>query len=1062
MWCTLRIIRDFILLGALIAPGFAVADGELVRVDDLLAANLRLADTEDPNLRKVYIVQLRTPSAAEAFSKGPGALQKSVSGTGNRAHFDKSNSLVQSYAAKIAAEQESVLERAGTGAEKIYSYRYGMNGFAVRMSPALADKLEGMPEVLRVWEDEIRPLATNFSPNYLELFDRDTGLRGPRGLDGENIVIAFIDSGVYPEHPSLTDRKEADRPRACRSGWGENTLLGRWLCRRYRRAEDRIVFDPPETWNGTCQSGEQFEPTACNNKLIGARWFVDGADASGAIDDGEFRSARDVDGHGTHTATIAAGNRVDASIYGTRIGTVQGMAPRARVAVYKACWLRPGDQRASCNTSDLASAIDAAVADGVDIINYSVGSSLDRISAPDDVALLAATKAGVLAVVAAGNEGPNLGTVGSPAGGPWVITAAASSRDGETSLEAMQINAPASIAGKYAVREASFTPPLADSDPIEASLVLADDNDNTLEGGGAGTTSDACEALINDEDLVGNVALIQRGGCDFDIKVANAEDAGAIAVVVYNIAGDPIVMNGTSGLSDIPALMVGQADGDTIIAELDAGNVVTVVLDKSLLLTEAETGNVMATFSARGPGPVQDILKPDLTAPGVNILAGFTPDAANRTPNETFGYLSGTSMSTPHVAGVAALLMQGHPEWSPAAIKSALMTTAHQSLTQTDGETQANPFDFGAGHIAPNKAFDPGLVYEASDDDYDAFACGFEIETVPQARCDALAANGMSFNARDMNQPSIAISRLTNQQTVTRQVTNVSDEAQSFAVAVSPPVGMQVAVDPPALSLAPGQTGSFGVTLTYLSGPLDLWRFGSLTWTSNDHEVRSTIAAKPTTLTAPAEITTFGGSGSIDFDVEFGYAGVYSPQVHGLVLPLIDQGFVDNDPTKTFTFRSNNGVSAHQVDVPPDQLYLRFALFDALTDGEDDLDMYIYYCADNVNCTRIGQSGNPTSQERFDMFQPPAGRYLILVHGFATDQVAGGPGANFTVLSWFFGEIDDPGNMTVTGPGFVNAGTTGTVTVDWMNLSPDTIYFGGISHNTPNGLSGLTLITIGN
>ncbi len=1040
----------------------AVADIEPLPLDDLNAANLRVTAPADPNVRKVYIVQLRAPSAADAVAATSAPVSKTVPGTGPRARFDKTSAFVQSYTARIAAEQDSVLAKAGAGTEKVYSYRYGMNGFAALMTEPQAMKLERLPEVLNVWEDEIRPLATNFSPDYLELFDRDIGLRGPRGLDGEDIVIAFIDSGVYPEHPSLSDKKEADRPRACRSSWGESSLLGRWLCRRYRRAEDQLVFDPPENWNGTCQVGESFEATDCNNKLIGARWFIDGAEASGAIDSGEFRSARDVDGHGTHTATIAAGVRKEASIYGTRVDEVQGMAPRARVAVYKACWLRPGDQRASCNTSDLASAIDAAVADGVDIINYSVGTSMDRISAPDDIALLAATKAGVLSVVAAGNEGPNLGTIGSPAGGPWVITAAASTREGQTSREAMQINEPASIAGKYAVREASFTPPLADSDPIEAELVLADDNDDL---GGAGTTSDACESLINDEEIVGQIALIQRGGCDFEVKIQNADDAGAAAVVVYNIAGDPIVMSGASGLSDIPALMVGQADGESFIEQIDAGETIVAVLDKGLLLTEAESGNRIATFSARGPGPVQDILKPDVSAPGVNILAGFTPDAANRTPNETFGYLSGTSMSTPHVAGVAALLMQSHPDWSPAAIKSALMTTAHQSLTQSDGETQANPFDFGAGHIVPNKAFDPGLVFDAGDDDYDAFACGFAIESVPDERCNELATNGMSFKARDLNQPSIAISRLTSQQTVTRRVTNVSDEAQNFAVTIAPPVGMQIAVDPPTLALGPGQTGTFDTTLTYLTGPLDLWRFGSLTWSSNDHDVRSTIAVKPATLTAPAEITSFGGTGSVDFDVEFGYSGPYGPQVHGLNLPRTGRGFVDNDPTKTFTPRTGNGVTRHLVPVPAGQLYLRIALFDALTDGDDDLDIYIYYCSaesGGVNCPKIGQSGNPTSQERFDLFRPPAGTYVIYVHGFETDEVAGGPGANYTVLAWFFGEIDDPGNMTVTGPAFVNAGTTETVTVDWANLNADTIYMGGISHNTPNGLSGLTLITIGN
>ena len=245
----------------------------------------------------------------------------------------------------------------------------------------------------------------------------------------------------------------------------------------------------PEGWKGVCESGERFATRPdCNNKLIGARYFVDGAQASGLLDEGEIFSPRDVDGHGTHTATTAAGNRVKASIFGAFIGRVEGVAPRARVAVYKACWLRPGDQRASCNTSDLANAIDAAVADGVDIINYSVGSSMLQLTEPDDLALMAATKAGVLAVVAAGNEGPNLGTIGSPAGGPWVITAAASSRKGQNSVEALEVTVPPSIAGKYAVKEANFTPALKDNGPVKGDLVLVDDDDDTLEDGGSGTT----------------------------------------------------------------------------------------------------------------------------------------------------------------------------------------------------------------------------------------------------------------------------------------------------------------------------------------------------------------------------------------------------------------------------------------------------------------------------------------------------------------------------------------------------------------------------------------------
>ena len=1042
----------------------AHADNDSPLRDAGIARGLQLAEVGDPEERKVYIVQLRTPSAAEYYSalrktSAPMAVQKLP-----RVRFDKASPAIESYTARLRTEQETLLTLAAPDAKKIYSYRYGFNGFAAQMTATQAHRLENMPEVLHVWEDEIRPLATNFSPSFLGLFEADVGLRGPEGLDGDGIVIAFIDSGIYPEHPALSDTQEADRPSLCRSTWAEVSFLGLWLCRRYDKREDEITFDPPENWNGICETGESFEETHCNNKLIGARYFIAGAENSGPIDSGEIRSARDVDGHGTHTATTAAGNRVQSSIFGTLIGSIEGIAPRARVAVYKACWLRPGDTRASCNTSDLANAIDAAVADGVDIINYSVGTSMLQITAPDDIALMNATKAGVLAVVAAGNEGPNLGTIGSPAGGPWAITVGASTRDGETSVEAMQINEPPSIAGKYAVKEANFTPPLSDSDPIEAPLILVDDGD---DASGTGTTADACEPLINDTEISGNIAFIERGGCNFDVKIQNAGDAGAVAAVVYSIAGDPIVMNGNSAIVDIPAVMIGQADGNLIVAEIEAGNDVTAVLEKSLLLTEPETGNVMATFSARGPGPVRDIVKPDVTAPGVNILAGFTPETANSMPDETFAYLSGTSMSTPHVAGVAALLMQARPEWGPSSIKSALMTSARQDLVQSDGESVANPFDYGAGHIVPNDALNPGLVYDVSDDEFDAFACGTESPAVPESRCDELEGAGVSFAPEDLNQPSIGLARLANEQTIRRRVTNVSDESQTFVASVTAPPGIQVSVVPSNISLGPGQTATFDVTFVYESGPLDLWRFGSLTWTSNDHEVYSTIAVKPVSLTAPAEITSFGGTGSASFPVEFGYTGSYAPGVHGLRLPLIITGFVDNDPTKTFTFRSGNGVTAHLVEVPAEQLYLRFSLFDRLTEGDDDLDLYLYYQPGSCNPldfrgTRITESGGPTSEEQVNVFRPPAGCYGALVHGYETDPSNTQQGTNYTMLAWAFGIVDDQGNMTASGPPFVNSGSTESITVNWSNLTSDTIYLGGISHNTPQGLVGLTLITIGN
>jgi len=1023
-------------------------------------AGMHLVGGQDAQSAKVYIVQLKSPAAAQraslaAAAVSSGALVKSISA------FDKNSAVVRNHVSQLIGEQNQVLSGIGGAPETIYTYQYALNGFAAKLTAVQADKLRSDKRVLHVWEDRIRPLATRTSPSFLGLFNKEVGLRGTPGLDGDGIIIGIIDSGISPGHPALQDTREADRPSLCQGAWAKASLLGQWLCRRFTVQDDVLEFEPPENWNGACDIGPGFTAEDCNNKVIGARFFVAGAQASLPIDPREVISPADVHGHGTHVATIAAGNKTGASIFGTLLGNIQGVAPKARIAIYKACWVRVGATTATCNTSDLANAIDSAVADGVHIINYSVGSELNDIIAPDDIALINAAKAGVFTAVAAGNEGPNLATIGSPAGNPAVITVAASSRDGSHSLEAMQVKSPSSVAGRYAVKEASFTPVLKDRDPLEAQLTLVDDNVDTLPGGGSGSTNDACESLSNSAEVSGKIAFIQRGGCDFDVKIQNAGDAGAIAAVIFNISGDPIVMTGDSGLSDIPALMIGQADGTLLLGELNDGQVVNVVLDKGLLLSQTDNGNVMGSFSARGPGPVGDILKPDVTAPGINILAGASPKSITSAPDESFAFLSGTSMAAPHVAGVAALLRQAHPEWSPAALKSALMTTARQDIKQQDGATDAHPFDFGSGHIVPNSANDPGLVYDVSGDEYDAYSCSIQSPVIAQVRCDQLSAGGLSLQSADLNQPAIAVSRLANTVTVTRHVTNVGDAAEAYIAEITPPNGIGVQVVPASLSLVPGQTASFQVTMTYLSGTLDLWRFGSLTWTGTEHSVYSPIAVRPTSVSAPTEVNSFGGTGSLSFPIEFGYNGGYSPGVHGLKRAFVVDGFVDQDPTQTFSFRTNNGVTAHFLNIMPNQAYARFILRDEFTDGDDDLDMYVYYSSDGNSFTRIGESGEFNSDEEFSLFSPPPGVYGIFVHGFQTDSTdANGPGSNYRLLAWEFD--NDDGNMTATGPTFVNAGDTGNVSVSWSNLGTDSIYLGGISHNTPQGRVSFTIVSIRN
>jgi len=1027
-----------------------------------LAAPVRALKTAT----QVYLVKLREAPALNYRGETAGFAATKPT-PGNKIRRD--SAAVESYVSYLEDTHDGLLAQVGAAAAKLYSYRYALNGFSARLTPVQVSRLEQSGLVERIWIDTDQAVQTNNSAVFLGLEDLNGGLRADLDLRGEDVIIAVIDSGVAPNHPSLADTEELI-PRGCTSRWSTTSWLGVFLCGAIRRnPPTALLFDEPREFNGICQSGDGFDASHCNNKLVGARYFIDGFLARNELHPGEFVSPKDAEGHGTHIATTAAGNAVTATLFGSRLGRISGIAPRARVAIYKACWLEPERTRATCATSDLARAIDDAVADGADIINYSVGDLETDLDAPDDLALLNALEAGVFSSVAAGNDGPNRGTIGSPSGAPWVLTVGASTQTGTRFEEAMEITAPEELSELLSMKEASFTPQLRDSDSIEGELRLVDDGQDFLADGSPGSSRDACETLLDSAELAGRIALIQRGGCDFQVKLRRVEDAGAIAAVVYNNAGDPIIMNGEANSVQIPAVMIGTADGQFLVDELLAETVITVALSKGLFRELGDTGNVMGDFSSRGPYSGElDFLKPDVTAPGVHILAAHTADVANGLKGEHFQYLSGTSMAAPEAAGVAALLKEAHPDWSPARLKSALSTSAYQHVLKEDGITAADPFDMGAGHIDANRAIDPGLVYDATFSDYAAYLCGLREPPFPAADCAALMAAGYSSAPRDLNLPSVAIAELISGDAVTRSVTNVGP-ASTYILELTPPPGIDIVVQPPGLSLNPGETVQFSIAFQRHGAPLDAWTFGRLAWSDGTRTAVSPIALRPVTLRAPQELSLSGSSGSGTLPVAFGYSGAYTPDIHGLHAPLVLDCLdgngqpvpcsIQDDPSNEFSFRFDNGVNAHYLDVPPGQLYARFSLFDDSTDGNDDLDLYLFYCPDN-QCTQIAQSGTFSSEEEINLVLPAAGLYAALVHGFETDQVTGGPGADYTLYAWSFGVNDNADNLLLTAPGAVSDGDRLDLQLDWAQLTPATRYLGAVSHNTPLGLYGLTVIQI--
>lgn len=458
----------------------------------------------------------------------------------------------------------------------------------------------------------------------------------------------------------------------------------------------------------------------------------------------------------------------------------------------------------------------------------------------------------------------------------------------------------------------------------------------------------------------------------------------------------------------------------------------------------------MAVFSARGPnGAAADVIKPDVTAPGTQILAGNTPMAFLGAQGELFQAIQGTSMSSPHVAGIGALLHGAHPDWSPAMIRSALTTTGVHDVDKEDGATPADPFDFGGGHIAPVPANDPGLVYDAGFADYVAFLCGDRELDPNSATCAAFG----SIDPSDLNLPSIGIGALAGIQTVERTVTNVSDLG-TYTVSVEAPPGVDVTVTPSVLTLATNESATYEVTFTTnIDAAFDEWSFGSLTWLDGVHNVRSPLAVRPVVLAAPEEVSGTGTSGSLDYEVTFGYGGSFFTGVHGLVPAATQTGNVVDDPADEIEVALDTGVgiTEHTISVPAGTRHLRLATFDGETDGADDLDLYLF----DPDGNRVDESAGATAQEMVEASAPTAGDWTLVVHGWETD----GADSNYTLSSWIVGDAD-AGNMTVVAPATAILGDTATVDVSWFGLLPDTRYLGIVSYDDGVDELGGTLVSI--
>ncbi|GJP41030.1 hypothetical protein CLOM_g676 [Closterium sp. NIES-68] len=738
------------------------------------------------------------------------------------------------FAAFLKRQQRNVAASAGVPPARIlHSYRYLSNGFAARLSPAQVRRLQRHPAVARVRASVRLYPATTHSPTFLKLpaslWNASRGTWGERSAGaagvaegaasrGEGVVIGVIDSGIWPEHPSFASQPGAPSPTA------------------------------PSTFAGACETTGDFE--ACSGKVVGARAIRAAFEAEGGSVDltVDYLSPRDSFNHGSWCAGAAAGNSgVDITAKtGQLIGAASGMAPGALLSIYKVLW-RSSSQAASAPLADVKAAVEQAILDGVDVISISLAGLYDYTDYFTDVSYLNALRAGVVMVMAAGNDGrpptawSSWRTLSNFS--PFYLTVGASSIG-------RQFSAAVTMGNRKSLVGAS----MGGDERTAAGLPLVDGL--TARIGGTYEGKYCFEEGLDPAKIAGKLVVCVRGTAYIWQKVQEVSRCGGLGMILIN---DP---KGDSNLYDnipspVPVLHLTAKDGAALLTYMKKTRNATASIPGAFTIRQLPGHPVIASFSSSGPladpadspmhpYPTNDILKPDLVAPGLSLWSAAAGSLENAGV-VTFGLLSGTSMATPHVAGVAALLVQRNPTWSPAQVMSAMLTSATTTndagkpIKLESGAT-ATPWEMGAGMINPPGMLDPGLTYNMDAQDLLNFLAGQD-HGLTQSLFRNYTLSPTS--PANLNRPLISVSRIAKTATVSRTVTNVASAASNYTAKVVVPSGVKVTVKPATFAIGIGESVTFNVTFT-VTKQSSKFSYGSLTWVDKlGHAVRSVLAVQP-------------------------------------------------------------------------------------------------------------------------------------------------------------------------------------------------------------------------
>ncbi len=684
----------------------------------------------------VYIVKFQEASLVQQLG-GVSNTATTRTAANGRKKFDVKSPMAQQALNQLHQVQDQHLqtieEAVGRNIPMMFRYDAALNGMALELSAAEAGQVAGLPGILWIEEEKIYSLDTDRGPEFIGAHEIWSGAASHNAIGnmGEGTIIGVIDTGINTDHPSF-------------AATGSDGFT---------------VTNPLGSGNflGDCNPGGQGDQVVCNDKLIGAWGFVGGA----------VGGPEDTDGHGSHTASTSGGNIVDGPFIDENgqlfdVSGISGVAPHANVISYAGC----------CGGAALVGSINQSILDGVDALNYSIGPTaggrgISPWAEATDRGFLDALGAGIFVAASAGNT--RTGTNDNPEAdvshrGPWIMTVANSSHD-RINKNAVSITAPAPVPadGVTDLYGLVGSGPAFPADIVDPMVAASDVDAANFEG---------CNAWAG-TPFTGSIALISRGGCSFEDKVNNASAAGATAVVVFNNASPVPIVMGALETTTIPSLMVGSTDGAALETYIGNNPGPTAMLDdESFVTLEPLAGNILAGGSLVGPNLDFDLTKPSINGPGTNIFAAVAND-----PDGIFGFKSGTSMSSPHLAGSGALMIAEHPDWSIMEIKSALMMTADTDVKAADGVSAATPDLVGSGTVDLTKASLAGLVMDES------FANMLAAD--PATGGDPSTVNVPSTRSTSCS-PTCSWTRIVRNALPMQALWNASGSGDGFTVSVSP------------------------------------------------------------------------------------------------------------------------------------------------------------------------------------------------------------------------------------------------------------------------------------